>query len=560
MKPINKSKLITLAFAAFLIAAFVFISGYFDDENYRIVKGDVVLLEQEWNVYYEDKSILNTYLPIDLDLDSGVLYKAETYLPEDTSRKDHLLLRSSMQDIVVYLENIEIYRHENSSYGVFAKPPASLWLLVDLPEDYQGKKLTLDVTSEVSAFGGMLNEVKMGRAQDLLYDLIKSQFTGIIVFVILFLTGFIITIFSIFIRFAKDNRLLYLGFLSMSASVWILSEAKLMQFFTGNRFVIGGISYVMIPLIGVFLSLYIKEAVLSQHISKRLIKGISLGQALMILGIVLLQLAGLRAFIDTARYMNLIMSISILMIISIMIYEFERHRNNNVRRMFKYTAVIVISTALEIAAFYNNLFEYTSTFYRIGMLIFIGLLIYDAYIYLKENLEKNKEHVLLEKLAYKDFLTGGGNRSAYERDLENLKSKKKIDPFRLVILDLNDLKYINDTFGHNVGDDAIKATYYLAKEAFQGFGECYRIGGDEFIVLMDKPDKDIYKRCMENLRLGLNKKKSESSYPIDVAAGSGVYMENSWSNYSEFYHHVDQNMYLDKTKRKTISTEAVMDT
>jgi diguanylate cyclase (GGDEF)-like protein len=238
------------------------------------------------------------------------------------------------------------------------------------------------------------------------------------------------------------------------------------------------------------------------------------------------------------------------MIVIIMFYELKTYSNVNVSRMLKYTVVMAISTLLEIIAFYSNLFKYTSSFYRVGLLIFIGLLVYDAYTYLKENLEQNRENLLLEKLAYMDFLTGGNNRTAYERDLDKYLES---GVFRLVLLDLNDLKYINDTFGHNFGDDAIKTVYRLTREVFKNLGECYRIGGDEFVVLMNSPDKEIYEKCIEKLRDGLEKKKSESAYPIDFAAGSDVYEKENWDSYSEFYHHVDQNMYVDKINRKKSS-------
>ncbi|HAE61793.1 MAG TPA: hypothetical protein DCG38_05625 [Eubacteriaceae bacterium] len=550
MNSIGKKKLIVLSFLALFVFAILFTSSFFKDENHRMAKDDVFILEKGWNIYYEDESIQEADLPIDLDLDAGVIYKAETYLPQEANQMDHLLIRSSMQDVIVYMEDVEIYRHEKLSQGMLTSPPASLWLLVDLPEDFQGKKLTLEVSSELSAFGGVLNEVKMGRAQDLLYNLIKSQFTGLIVFVVLFLTGFLIAIFSVFIRVAKDNRLLYLGLLSMSASVWILSEARLMQFVTGNRFILGGISYMMIPVIGVFLSLYIKDAVLVKDKSKKIATSISIFQGMLIIAILFFQLSGLGAFLSTARYMNLLMTISIFMIVIIMFYELKTYSNVNVSRMLKYTVVMAISTLLEIIAFYSNLFKYTSSFYRVGLLIFIGLLVYDAYTYLKENLEQNRENLLLEKLAYMDFLTGGNNRTAYERDLDKYLES---GVFRLVLLDLNDLKYINDTFGHNFGDDAIKTVYRLTREVFKNLGECYRIGGDEFVVLMNSPDKEIYEKCIEKLRDGLEKKKSESAYPIDFAAGSDVYEKENWDSYSEFYHHVDQNMYVDKINRKKSS-------
>ena len=72
-------------------------------------------------------------------------------------------------------------------------------------------------------------------------------------------------------------------------------------------------------------------------------------------------------------------------------------------------------------------------------------------------MSRKNETILLEKLAYKDFLTGGLNRTSYERDLERKINSKH--SFILNLLDLNYLKHINDNFGHNVGDEAIRIIY-----------------------------------------------------------------------------------------------------
>ncbi len=81
---------------------------------------------------------------------------------------------------------------------------------------------------------------------------------------------------------------------------------------------------------------------------------------------------------------------------------------------------------------------------------------------------------LIEEL-HTDQLTGALNRRALERDFDGNKS--------LMLVDLNYFKDINDTHGHRTGDDAlVKAVEILRNEN----GEVYRIGGDEFVVLLDK--------------------------------------------------------------------------
>jgi diguanylate cyclase (GGDEF)-like protein len=112
------------------------------------------------------------------------------------------------------------------------------------------------------------------------------------------------------------------------------------------------------------------------------------------------------------------------------------------------------------------------------------------------------------------MLTDIGNRNKYE---QVLSSHKQEEPLTAVLFDLNSLKYINDNYGHLVGDSAIKKCSECIKEAFSSKGECFRIGGDEFAVLA-KTDDPIDKECstFERLASAWNKKLS---FTFSVAYG-----------------------------------------
>lgn len=91
-------------------------------------------------------------LPVGLDLKVNIPYRAKINLLNISDEFDHLLLRSSMQDMTVYLENDIIYEHEIINETKLVAPPPSLWLLVSLPNNYQEKRLTLEIQSDVAAF------------------------------------------------------------------------------------------------------------------------------------------------------------------------------------------------------------------------------------------------------------------------------------------------------------------------------------------------------------------------------------------------------------------------
>jgi diguanylate cyclase (GGDEF)-like protein len=163
-------------------------------------------------------------------------------------------------------------------------------------------------------------------------------------------------------------------------------------------------------------------------------------------------------------------------------------------------------------------------------------------------MRRQDETLLLEKMAYKDFLTGGFNRSAYERDIQSYIDAKK--QFRLILLDLNDLKLINDTYGHSQGDEAIRIVFKSMEYGFKS-GVCYRIGGDEFAVILNDINPNRYHSCVIDFLDRLKESTINFVYPLHVAIGSDVYDSNVWEYYGKFYHHVDQKMYEHKIKIKS---------
>lgn len=112
--------------------------------------------------------------------------------------------------------------------------------------------------------------------------------------------------------------------------------------------------------------------------------------------------------------------------------------------------------------------------------------------------ESAKELVEVQKkYAYCDPLTGLQNRRAFEEELKRIALEQP-ENFSIVMLDLNGLKKANDTFGHDAGDELIKATATCLMESFVKEERIYRIGGDEFCVIHMGHEDEI-KHCFQIL-------------------------------------------------------------
>lgn len=109
----------------------------------------------------------------------------------------------------------------------------------------------------------------------------------------------------------------------------------------------------------------------------------------------------------------------------------------------------------------------------------------------------------LWSMAHKDGLTGAFNRMAYDEDVAALENRAQTSPISitLLLIDCDKFKFINDTYGHQVGDEVLIIIVKLIQACLRSNDKLYRIGGDEFIVLLTDTDADygvaVGQRCLQ---------------------------------------------------------------
>ena len=161
-------------------------------------------------------------------------------------------------------------------------------------------------------------------------------------------------------------------------------------------------------------------------------------------------------------------------------------------------------------------------------------------------------------LYVKDALTGLYNRRGFERDIsalfENGVTKKY--PLAVASIDMDGLKYINDTFGHSAGDSAIKAISECVTKALNPDEFAARMGGDEFeaVLILNSPGRvGQFIRTLRNLIKEANN-ESDADYPLSASIGTCEVRE--WSMLLECMNKADKAMYLEKKAKKAARGEA----
>ena len=165
--------------------------------------------------------------------------------------------------------------------------------------------------------------------------------------------------------------------------------------------------------------------------------------------------------------------------------------------------------------------------------------------------ELQSQHALLEKMAYYDHLTKVRNSASYSKAIEALD--KQIEEgtanFGVVMLDANFLKEVNDHYGHASGDVVLTRCAEVISEAFAD-DEVYRVGGDEFVVIL-RDDRikhaDSCLSFLDRLIENNNEKADKDFMKISISYGVAIYEKKNY-NYEAVYRKADRKMYEMKRK------------
>lgn len=166
--------------------------------------------------------------------------------------------------------------------------------------------------------------------------------------------------------------------------------------------------------------------------------------------------------------------------------------------------------------------------------------------------KKIKANKMFMHAAFVDALTGLGNRHKFNMELQE-KIKHKQSRFALCFLDLDDFKHINDNMGHDAGDELLIVLGKRLEEAISGFGKVYRLGGDEYALIIEKADS---KHEVENIVQKVQKSVlkpieiKENKINLEYSLGISMFPDDT-TNSVELINYADAAMYYIKESGKS---------
>ena len=256
---------------------------------------------------------------------------------------------------------------------------------------------------------------------------------------------------------------------------------------------------------------------------------------------------GLMVFVDEHNryshgrlywaYVIIYIIILTLVIIEFIIYGKTFRRQN---RLSLYSTMFIVLAGILIQEVMGR--EYRTAY--LGMTIGSALLFirYAEYSLMAADEQLHEQQVQITT----DPLTGLKNRFAYSTALQKLDREPQLpEDLAVFSIDINGLKRENDSLGHSAGDDLIQAAATVIENTFGGTGECYRTGGDEFVVL-SRLDPSEAEETLAELALAAKHWHSKTVKTLSLSAGYAHASEHEGMTTEKLVAVADMEMYRAK--------------
>lgn len=471
---------------------------------------------------------------------------AEVYsfrIPE----RDNLMLSFTASNcpIDLYLGKKKIFHFDNKQ-----KINVRAAYFQELPSDSAGKELLMRVSGSEAQAESISASAYIGSHRAVIeYFLHRTIYTCFISVFLMLLGGMIIL--ANLLLHTKNNQgdyedigFSYLGLFMIVSGIWMLNDSQFLMFFTDRYWRLGLFSAVFFCLMPVFLLLFIQRILVTDEERGGFLKYFIIPHLVMLSVYMILYVAASPAKEYVILAEHILVVISLLVCLGECIRDIRRTGSREVRNiMFGFLVFSVCCLFAFICYYFLPGIPYAGS-YCLGFLIFSLILANAAIRRIVLMIQNGAESKTYQKLAYIDMMTGLGNRTAYMKECREMEI-----PMICIMLDINGLKNVNDNQGHQEGDELIMAAARSVREAFAPLGHCFRVGGDEFVVILEVRYRAMVKDMMRALEEAVERENRERSFPLSIACGYAVPKDEE-DSFDRVYREADEKMYAKKKEMK----------
>ncbi|MDD6401870.1 MAG: GGDEF domain-containing protein [Lachnospiraceae bacterium] len=552
-KKIEWYELIFLALFGIVMIVLIVTSGGADLDTNNYIQ-----LNEGWTVTHNEKELLFDYLK---DSSMGLANKGdvvymETILPQYDIESPDLELFSVHSVVDVYLDGelIYTYGHELNDAG---KVLGYGYHYIPLPKGDKKRKLCIELhVTEDDAFS-TVDVPRICNGKNVRKDYLRANGVGLVVTNFLITLGIVLLMATLFIAFAKKKflKLFSVAMFSLSIGLWAFANFNLLFIFTDNLVTKVYLEFSGLQLATLFMLVYFRDDNTGGSKLRRIIYTIlELSTSALILVSFIGQATGLVHFPATLKLLHIHMVVIVAFIFGNVISDMIHKKASNIV-LLGGIIIVLFFIVFDLLRFYVE--KYIPAFAKagfkgfgcIGALIFVLSMIVNLMNQVSVSMYRQAEEKTLMRLAYIDPLTNIANRRACEEEMD--KIDKNNSEYGIIEFDLNNLKDINDSLGHEEGDKYLQAFSQALTKVFENAKLVSRIGGDEFVVIYENTQSMNVKEDIIKLQKELEElNKENEGWNMSTAYGASTYKENGGCTIRKGLKLADARMYENKAKMK----------
>ena len=419
---------------------------------------------------------------------------------------------------------------------------------VAIDKNYSGSKLTIKYTAADRVQIRSIPIISITDMNKSYVNYIHNNLIKISMAVILIFTGIVLIIFEVIQRnYAKSYvKMFILALCSISAGAWILSLIRFMNIFGFPLYLTYWLEYISLFLTVSFATYYFSY---TDGINSRIKKGFRYSARFQIIFILIASILNLSSLVSFHAILPLYHVFIIAGIIIIACMYIKRIRKPHISEIVITGAIVIVLlvTLMDFYGYYfvNSEYTFSNSIMSYLVIILISILVAD-YIYSFVKMYTDKVQLIsLENMAYTDAITKLANRNKCEKYFHEI-NEKSIGKFEIIMFDINGLKYVNDTFGHQYGDELIENFAKALKNVFV-YDDIFvgRMGGDEFVAIIEEDKIEKTQEYLDNLNKYTEYINESNIYKYTIKYSYGISIcdrtrnNDIWKSFSK----ADSSMY-----------------
>ena len=464
---------------------------------------------------------------------------------------DHAVLQimCNYKSMTAYVDGEEIFHALPSTFGMVKTDMGHYVALIPLNSEHSGKEIVIHITERESGYRSEIRYIRLTSASQYGFQILEENAMHL-VFALVMLICVIAAIGTWFVFWMRNgiipeesyHSLLWIGLFAASVGTWFFTEAYVWAISTGAFAASGTLNYLALSLMPVSLLGILKSICTEKLVSLRWFVIIA---KVMLITEWILFLTGLVDFSGMLVLMQMECAVAAAIFAVFLAWKRELFLVGDVVRygMWVLLGMLVI-TLVAYSRGGNWLY------WALGA-VFVIIASVMVSAFMKLNLaikdiaqtEQYKEHALT------DIMTGLKSRYAYTIFEAQQKVGYPSKALHLMFLDIDMLKKTNDTLGHVAGDEMIIAVSNCIKDAFGDVAECFRMGGDEFLVATTAEEEVVQERLALFNRL-VSKWSGRYVNSLTVSYGIAAASEHPDMDFEELLKTADSTMY-DRKKQQT---------